>query len=619
MISAQIAIANKAKPITSIQLSMQEQQAFLDIQNSILRMVATSRPQQEILAELCLMAEALVPNSIATVMMIKEHECLDIISAPTVPMDGQALLNGLKPGPTAGTCGNAVYRNEAVFISNVHADESCLDICNVFEQFELNACWSNPIRNSDGQSIGSFALSSFECRSPSSFHKELLAVAGYIIGIILERSKQQEQLEIMAYQDSLTGLANRSSLFIRLAQKIDEANEKKTSFGLIYVDVQRFKILNDTFGHSIGDEILKLFSKRLQDNTHQANCLARVGGDEFVIVANSIEDTNQLAQNVVSGLSEHIKYKTYNFLLDCSIGVAIYPNDGLDAETLLRNADTAMYYAKQQDAKICHYEPAFSSRAKEEFTIENNLRSAIKNEEFALYFQAKVDARTHLETGYEVLIRWQDSDNKFVSPVDFIPIAEKTGLIIPIGNWVVRTALAHAETLLKKTKTAFNLSINISGAQLSKDHIAELLSYVNKSSFPNDHIFFEITETVLVKEASYSSDLLEQIKSSGVQLSIDDFGMGYSSLGYLKRFKVSQLKMDKVLIDDIDTDEDSFAIAKAVIALGQSLGLEIVAEGVETLAQATILGELGCDTIQGFYFSRPSPFEDVLASKGLAR
>ena len=608
-------IAKHAKPVTSIQLTMEEQQALLNIQHSILQMVVSNRPQQEILAELCLMAEDLVPKSIATVMMIKNQEYMDVISAPSVSQEDQALLNHVEPGPTAGSCGYAVYRNEATFVYNVHTDSRCLDIRNVFEHFELNACWSNPVRNVDGDSIGSFALSSSECREPSSFQKELLAISSYIIGIILERSKQQEQLEIMAYQDPLTGLANRSSLFIQLEQTIEQSNQQGNSFSLIFIDLDRFKTLNDTFGHSFGDQILKSVGKRLQVSILKANLLARVGGDQFVIIAKTIDDTAALAQNAIDALSMPIKHETYNILLDCSIGIAAYPADGESSETLLKNAETAMYRAKTHDMKICYFAPQFSSKAKEEFKIESDLRSAIENEEFELYFQAKVDAKTHIETGYEALIRWKNAENMFVSPMDFIPVAEKTGLIIPIGEWVVKTALAYAEELLSKSADSFNISINISGAQLENNHIEKLLNYVDKSSMPNNSIFFEITETVLVKEGSYSSDLLKQIRASGVQLSIDDFGMGHSSLSYLKRFKVSQLKMDKILINEIDINEESLAIAKAVIALGASLGLEVVAEGVETLAQASILGSLNCDTIQGFYFSKPAPFEQILRSK----
>lgn len=600
------------KPVTQVRLSLEEQQAFLNIQNSILQMVASNRPQEEIFSELCLMAEALVPDSIATVMLIQSHANMDVISAPSVAAEDQQLLNGLKPGPTAGTCGNAVYRNHAVYASNVHEDSRCLDICTVFDQFELNSCWSNPVRNADGESIGSFALSSFEKREPSSFHRELLAIGGYIIGIILERSMQQEKLERLAYQDSLTGLDNRSSFFIQLSDYIGKAEQEEGSFGLVYIDLDRFKNLNDNFGHSYGDEILKLIGSRLREHTSDARCLARVGGDEFVVLANSIEDAETLGRNVIEALSKPIQYQSYHFSLDCSIGIACYPQDGTDSETLLKNADTAMYRAKRQDIKMCYYKPEFTSKAKENFKIENELRSAIENDEFSLYLQPKIGAKAQRRTGYEALLRWKNSEGVFVPPSVFIPVAEKTGLITRIGDWVVRTALMQAEALAAHTDENFNLAINISGAQLSRAHIEGILAHIDQSSFPNSAIYFEITETVLVQEASYVSDLLELIRESGVRLSIDDFGIGYSSLAYLKRFKVSQLKMDKSLIDDLDESEDSLAIAKAVIALGRSLGLEVVAEGVETQAQVEILCALDCDTLQGFHYSKAVPFDTIL-------
>ncbi len=559
------------------------------------------------------MAEALVPDSIATVMLMQDHRSLDIISAPTVSPADQLLLNGLKPGPTAGTCGNAVYRNEAVYTSNVHGDSRCLDVCNVFDQFELNACWSNPVRDSEGQSIGSFALSSFENREPSAFHKELLAVAAHIIGILLQRSRAQEQLEQMAYEDSLTGLSNRSALFRQLSLLIAKAQTHDHEFAVVYVDLDRFKILNDNFGHSVGDQILKLIGDRIRECTKDAYCAARVGGDEFVIVAKTTSDGERLGRAVMDALSLPIEYQAYRFPIGCSVGISCFPSDGRDPESLLNNADTAMYRAKRNELRVCYYKPEFTSKSIDDFRIENILRSAIENNLLSLRFQGKLDAKTHRTVGYETLLRLQCSDGSFISPAEFIPVAESTGLIVPIGEWVVKTALEEAGDLLQRGEDAFTLAINISGAQLATpEHIQKLLALIDASAFPNNAVYFEITETVLVKEASYASDLLETIRAAGVRLAIDDFGIGYSSLGYLKRFRVSQLKMDKVLIDDICMKEESVAIAKAVIALGHSLGLEVVAEGVESADQAVMLADINCDTLQGFFFSIPSPIESFL-------
>ncbi|MFK7830187.1 MAG: EAL domain-containing protein [Congregibacter sp.] len=613
MSTAKVISANFQRPKTKVQLSMEEQQAFLDIQHSILEMVAANLAQEVILEELCHMAEALVPDSIGTVMLMQDHQSLDILSAPTVAPDDQLLLNGLKPGPTAGTCGNAVYRNEAVYTSNVQADSRCLDIRTVFDQFELNACWSNPVRNANGDSIGSFALSSFERREPSAFHKELLAVGGHIIGILLQRSREQEQLEKMAYEDALTGLSNRSALFRQLALLIEKADQNDDEFAVVYLDLDRFKILNDNFGHSVGDEILKLIGNRIRDSTQQAYCAARVGGDEFVIVANTIDDGEKLGRAVIDALSLPIEYQAYRFPLDCSVGIACFPRDGRDAESLLTKADTAMYRAKRGELRLCYYEPAFTSKSIEDFLIENILRSAIENDQLSLRFQSKVDAKTHRNLGYEALLRLEHADGEFISPEDFIPVAEKTGLIIPIGEWVVKNALEQVEELLTRSEQQHTLAINISGAQLATtEHIETILSLIEASVVPNSAVYFEITETVLVAEASYAADSLELIRKAGVSLSIDDFGIGYSSLGYLKRFRVSQLKMDKLLIDEICMNEESVAIATAVIALGHSLGLEVVAEGVESADQASILADLDCDTIQGFFFSKPCRIHELI-------
>lgn len=608
MNTANVIPADFGRVQTQVHLSIEEQQAFLDIQHSILQMVAANRPQDEILAELCLMAERLVPDSLATVMLMQDHQSMDIIAAPTVAPDDQLLLNGLKPGPTAGTCGNAVYRNEAMYTSNVHSDERCGQICNVFERFELNSCWSNPVRAADGSSIGSFALSSFENREPSAFHKELLAVGGHIIGIILQRSREQAQLERMAYEDPLTGLANRGALFRELTYLLDVARKESAEVAVVQINIDRFKTLNDHFGHSFGDEILKLIGTRIQGSVQGTSFVARVGGDEFVVLTDTIAHAEETGARIIESLRDPIEYQSYRFPLSCSVGVTYFPGDGDSAEALLKNADTAVYSAKRGEQKLCRYKAELTSESVAAFRIENELRAAIENNALSLKYQAKVNAKTQRVTGYEALLRWDRSEGAPIGPAEFVPVAEKTGLIIPIGEWVVKTALKEALALYKQDPKSFSLAVNISAAQLgSREHIDILLNHISDSPIPNDSIYFEITETVMVREASYAPELLEVIRASGVRLSIDDFGMGYSSLGYLRRFNVSQLKMDKLLVDDVAIDDESLAIAKAVVALGHSLGLEVVAEGVETPEQAAALASLGCNTLQGFYFSRPSP------------
>ncbi|MGI1670483.1 MAG: sensor domain-containing phosphodiesterase [Neptuniibacter sp.] len=600
-------------PVPDYQLSLEEQQALLEIQHSVLEMVAGNSPEQEVFESLCLMAESLLPNAVSSIMMQQENGELDVICAPSVPPEGRLRLNGLRPGPTGGSCGNAVYTNEQVFVVDAVTDERCGDTRELFKEFGLCACWSTPVRDVDGKSIGSFALSSFEIRTPSNFHKQLLAVGAHIIGIILQRSKQQQQLEFMAYKDPLTGLSNRTCLFNQIQAATETVSQNQSDFALLFLDLNRFKNLNDTFGHTVGDTMLRTISQRLLNKVKGSAELARVGGDEFVLLVANADEAEEVASKVLEVLTLTLEYESHQFQIDGSIGIALYPQDGESAEILLKNADTAMYHAKKHGKGFAFYEPALGLKAKQAFTIESDLHRAIENQEFKLFYQPLVSAQTQELEGIEALIRWFTPDNGMVSPADFIPIAEHTGLIIPMGEWVVETALRQAEELAAYLNKPFNLSINISGAQLLGEHVDRLLSLINQSQFPNHHVVLEVTETFLVQEADSASDQLEKIRAAGVKIAIDDFGIGYSSLAYLKRFNVNTLKIDRMLVQDINTDADDLAITKAVIALGQSLGLTVVAEGVETQQQATTLQGLGCDLLQGFHFSKPVPLDELKA------
>jgi diguanylate cyclase (GGDEF)-like protein len=601
-------------PVPDYHLSLDEQQAILDIQHSILEMVVSNRPDQEVFAELCLMAENLLSNAVASIMMKQPEGYMDVLCAPSVPPAGQELLNGLVPSPVGGSCGNAVFCNEPIFVIDAAKDDRCGDTRDVFKEFGLSACWSTPIRDTEGRSIGSFALSSFEIRKPGSFHKQLLAIAAHMVGIILQRSEQQKKLEFMAFNDPLTGLANRTSLFSQIEAAIHTSRANMSSFSLLFLDLDRFKNLNDTFGHTVGDEVLTIISNRLKETLGQRAVLSRVGGDEFVVLIQDDSEAAHIASLITTSLKQPIIYRSHSFKIDCSMGVASYPADGDTAEELLKNADTAMYHAKKRGGnKASFYEPALSKKAEQAFNIEHDLHNALLNNEFQLVYQTQIDCQTNKPIGVEALIRWHSPDSGLVSPADFIPIAEETGLIVPIGEWVVQEALQQMEPIFHSidTDSLLNLSINVSGAQLNGEHVDSILALINQSAIPNHCIELEITETFLVQEAESSAVQLNKIREAGVKLAIDDFGIGYSSLAYLKRFKVNTLKIDRMLINDINTDADDRAISQAVIALGHSLGLQVVAEGVETAEQAESLKQMGCDIWQGFYFSKPVPLDSL--------
>ena len=379
-------------------LSSEEQQSILVFQHAILEMVVRECDEQDILDQLCSMAEGLLPNSVASIMMKQANDHLDVLSAPSVPSEGVALLNGLVPGPEGGSCGNAVYHNEPQFVVDVAVDPRCGDTREVLQEFGLCACWSMPIRNAESEAIGSFALSSFEIREPTDFHKQLLAIGANIVGIILQRSSQRRQLEFMAYNDPLTELTNRLSLFEKVEAAILQSQDTHSGFALMYLDLNRFKNLNDTFGHVIGDEVLIRVARRLKAEVREEDTLARIGGDEFVLLIEHIGSAavaKQRAEALLETLQDPVEYEGHNFAIGGSIGVALYPQDGDKVETLLKHADTAMYQAKRYGgSSVCFYEASLSEKAERAFVLENDLNAAIKKDEFDLFFQAQVDGET---------------------------------------------------------------------------------------------------------------------------------------------------------------------------------------------------------------------------------
>lgn len=429
--------------------------------------------------------------------------------------------------------------------------------------------------------------------------------------------KQTEKIiNYLADHDALTNLPNRVLFTDRLQQAVLRAPWKKRLVAVLFLDLDGFKGVNDTLGHTVGDQLLKSVAERLTLSVREGDTVARFGGDEFVLILDDLavaDDVPKIARKILKELSAPSRLDHHEVFITASIGIAVYPNDGEDADSLLIHADAAMYRAKKQGKNDFQlYSPVLSEKASGKLTLENTLRRALVNEEFRLYYQPKVDLATGKMVGAEALIRWLHPELGLILPSEFVPLAEETGLIVPLGEWVLRTACAQNKAWQKAGLPPIPVAVNLSGRQFHQQNLIERISQImDEATLDPQYLEIELTESVVMKNVEATSITLHELDKMGVEISIDDFGTGYSSLSYLKRFPVSSLKIDQVFIRDISTDQEDAAIVKAIITLGHSLKLKVIAEAVEDQNQLESLRSLNCDQIQGYYISKPLPAGEI--------
>lgn len=438
---------------------------------------------------------------------------------------------------------------------------------------------------------------------------QLEQIEGFIADITAVR-RYRQQLEYQAHHDPLTGLANRGLLRERLHQAIAQAERQQRALALMFIDLDDFKLINDSMGHSVGDELLKLAAHRLRACVREEDTVARLGGDEFVLLLVDQEgdgSVSQAVERLLGSMSQPYRVLGKEFVLTCSVGVALFPNDGRDVETLLKHADAAMYRAKAVGRNAHHFfTEEINTQIAERLAMERDLRRALQNQEFVLHYQPKVALRSGTMIGAEALVRWNHPDKGVIPPVRFIPVAEETGLILPLGDWVLREAARQARAW-RDAGLDFNcLSVNLSARQFKqRDLVQQIDDALRASGLPAHCLDLELTESLMMENVEANLQCLQALKTLGMQLSLDDFGTGYSSLSSLRRFPVDRLKIDKSFVRDIARDAGAAAITQAIIRLGQILGLAVTAEGVETEEQLRFLARHGCDEAQGYYFSPP--------------
>jgi diguanylate cyclase (GGDEF)-like protein len=476
----------------------------------------------------------------------------------------------------------------------------------------LQPVWAEPIRSHEGIVLGSFATHADVARAASPLERQALASAARLAGIAIERQRAELRIRHMAHHDELTGLPNRALLNDRLAQALAQARRSGRPLGLLFLDLDGFKDINDSLGHATGDRLLQSVAARLGAVVREGDTVARLGGDEFVVMLVGLaqaDDALAIARDIAQALARPHAVDVHTLHVTASIGVTAFPGDGDSAEALLTHADAAMYRAKAQgrNAVQC-YTREMSVHARQRVELQGAMREAIERGQFELHYQPQLELASGRLRGVEALIRWQHPQLGLVSPDRFIPLAEETGLIAPLGEWVLRTAARQLQRWRAEGHTALTLAVNLSARQVEAPGLPRLVQQVlDDCQLPAPCLELEITETALLHSADSVRVTLQSLKDLGVALALDDFGTGYSSLSHLRRFPIDTIKIDKSFTAEIGASADTTTIIRAIVALARSLGVETVAEGVETAPQLRFLATLGCHHAQGYHLGRPVP------------
>ena len=587
--------------------------------NEIMEMIITNKPIHTILFHIIKLIERQKPHAICFVSLLHGKK-LYIEAATKLPKPFIEYINGKMIGPKDGCCSAAAYFGDTTIVSDVSTSplwENCQDIA---LSYNIKSSISIPIFSGKGQVLGTVSMFFQIPYEPNSTDIHILKVVSKLSAIAIEKHKLISQLIHHSRYDPLTKLPNRIFLKDHLMHGIYHALRYNKKIAILHINLDRFKYVNDSIGHQIGDLLLQQVAERIMNFTRESDILSHIGGDEFALLLNDTakEAVTKVALRILQSLTASFELHDYEFHVSASIGISVFPDDGQDVETLQKNAAIAMYYSKNQGGNQFNYfSPEMNAETIERFEIENELRKAIEREEFQVYYQPQFDLRKVEIIGFEALLRWNHSELGFISPEKFIPIAEECGIIVPIGKWVLNEACRQNVEWQNKGYGYFKISINVSTAQLMED---DFLSVVEdalvKNGLPSQWLELEITESALMKDIKSIAERLTKLQKRGVSIAIDDFGTGYSSMAYLKSLPINCLKIDRSFMIDIGTSINSSHQAKALIqafvSLAKNLGLKTVAEGLENHEQFKFLYEIGCDIGQGFFFKRPMAAQESI-------
>ncbi|ABW26299.1 bifunctional diguanylate cyclase/phosphodiesterase [Acaryochloris marina] len=583
-------------------------EAFDDKNAEILEMIATGKPATKIYDEIALMYESRHPGMRCSMLELQDGRLMHG-GAPSLPKEYCDAVHGLQNGPNVGSCGTSTYTGKRVLVENIETDPKWAKIKHVALPHGMRCCWSEPIKNSSGIVLGAFGMYYNHPALPNELESNDLKSAARLAGIVMERDQAQKKIRELAFNDSLTGLASRAHFYQNLEVAIKRSDRNASRLGLLYIDLDNFKGVNDSLGHDAGDLLLREIGHRLQRVARDIDFVARLSGDEFCILVTDVDDdyaASTVAQRCLEEVSQSIELSARKFTPACSIGIAHYPDDGRELSTLIKAADTSLYAAKERGKnRYAFYQPQLTEQAEYRFRVEQNLREAVEKQQLSLVYQPQVELFSGNIIGVEALCRWHHPQLGEVLPTEFIATAERIGMMKPLTEWVLKAACNQAVAWKRAGLPPIRMAVNISPAQFLDKYFVSLIQYVlEETGMVPTELKLEVTESV-VQTDQQNLSIFRELKDLGVLLAIDDFGKGYSSFASLKHLTVDCLKIDKYFIDDMLVDRKSQTLIAAMIDMGHNLDHEIIAEGVETVEQYQMLQQFGCETAQGYLLSKP--------------
>lgn len=590
-------------------------EAYLEKNANILEMIASGHLASEVYNQIALMIEERHPGMRCSLLELKEGKLIHG-GAPSLPLEYCEAVNGLEYGPSVGSCGTSTYTGKRVIVENIENDPKWAEIKHLALAHNLRCCWSEPICSSSGKVLGAFGMYYGHPAKPNEDESSDLKSGARLAGIVMERDQAQKRIKQLAYTDELTGIANRHQFYLTLEDLIKTSHRYQRRFGLLYIDLDNFKSVNDSLGHDIGDILLRKIAGRLEKVSREIDYVARLSGDEFCILVTGIKDdysASHVAQRCLDEVSLPIELSSRKFTPSCSIGVSLYPDDGKDIATLTKAADTSLYDAKARGkGQYAFYRPELTHEAEYRFKVEGLLREAIIKQQLSLVYQPQVDIHSRKIIGFEALSRWHHPQLGHVSPNEFIAIAERTGMIKPLTEWVLKQACSQAVAWREANITPLRIAVNISPSHFLDREFVPLIKHIlSDTDMVATDLELEVTENIAQTD-NQNLSIFKDVKDLGAIISIDDFGTGYSSFASLKHLTVDNLKIDRHFIKDILNDHETRLLVGSMIEMGHNLGHRIIAEGVETQEQLSLLQELGCDTAQGYLFSKGVGPDEIL-------